>query len=78
MMTPQAVTLGLAANELSKKITGQKHASRGRSVIATGAGAALGYSAATATTAVVVAAAPLAIPLIAATAGVALIASLFD
>lgn len=78
MTTPQAVTLGLTANELSKKITGQNHTSAGRSAVAAGTGAALGYGAATAATALVTVAAPVAIPITLATAGVAFIASLFD
>lgn len=74
----QAITLGVMANNFSKKITGQKKTSAGRTAVATGSGAILGYGAATTTTVLLTAAAPVAIPLTLATAGVAFVASFFD
>ena len=82
MSIPQAVTVGLAGNEISKKITGTDEVSAGRTAVATGSGAALGAVAAGAVTvgaaAVGIAAAPVTVPLAVAGAVVAGIASLFD
>lgn len=82
MALPQAVSIGVFANKLSKKIVGDSQPSVARSVVATGAGAVGG---AIATGAVVVgaglvgvAAAPITVPLAVAAGGVAFIASLFD
>lgn len=82
MSIPQAVTLGLAGNELSKKITGSSKASLGRTAVAVGSGAALGAGAAgvviVGAAAVGVVAAPVTVPLAVASAVIAGIASLFD
>lgn len=82
MTIPQAVAVGLAGNELSKKITGSDEVSAGRTVVAAGSGAAIGAVTAGAVTvgaaAVGIAAAPVTIPLAVAGAVVAGIASLFD
>lgn len=82
MTIQKAVTLGLAGNEMSKKITGSCESSVGRTVVAVGTGAALGAGAAGAVTvgvaAVGIVAAPAVVPLAIATAVVSGIASLFD
>lgn len=82
MTIQKAVTLGLAGNEISKKITGSSDSSVGRTAVAVGTGAALGAGAAGAVTvgaaAVGIVAAPAVVPLAIATAVVSGIASLFD
>jgi len=82
MTIPQAVAVGLAGNEISKKITGTDEVSAGRTAVAVGSGAALGAVAAGAVTvgaaAVGIAAAPVTVPLAVAGAVIAGIASLFD
>lgn len=79
MTIPQAVTLGVTGNEISKKITGTSDVSAGRTAVATGAGAALGAAAAgTLVVAGVAAAAPVTVPLAVAAGAVSFIASLFD
>lgn len=74
--------MGLAGNELSKKITGTDEVSAGRTAVATGSGAAIGAVAAGTITvgaaAVGIAVAPIAIPLAVAGGFIAGIASLFD
>lgn len=81
MAIPQAVTVGLAGNEISKKITGTSEVSAGRTAVAAGSGAALGAAAsgalAVGATALGVASAPVTVPLAVAGAVVAGIASLF-
>ncbi|WP_119157784.1 hypothetical protein [Caldimonas tepidiphila] len=79
MTIAQAVTLGVAGNELSTKITGTSEASAARTAVATGTGAALGAAAAgTLVVAGVAAAAPVTVPLAVAAGAVSFIASLFD
>lgn len=82
MSIPQATIIGMAGNEMSKKITGTNEVSLGRSAVAVGSGAALGAAAAGTITvgavALGVAAAPIAIPLAVGGAIVAGIASWFD
>ena len=79
MAIPQAVGLGVAGNQISKKVTGSSEVSAGRTVVATGAGAALGAAAAgTLVIAGVAAAAPITVPLAIAAGAVSFVASLFD
>lgn len=81
MTLPQAVAIGLGANEVSKKITGSSKVSAGRTAVAVGTGAAGGAIAggALAVGAVAVGlSAPVTVPLAVAGAFVAGIASLFD
>ena len=78
MTIPQAVTVGLAGNEISKKITGTSEVSVGRSAVATGAGAALGAAAAGGIAVTGLVAAPVLVPLAVAGAAVSFVASLFD
>ena len=82
MTIPQAVGVGLAGNELSKKITGTDEVSAGRTAVAAGSGAAIGAVAAgtiaVGAAAVGIAAAPITVPLAIAGGVIAGIASLFD
>lgn len=82
MSIEKAVSLGCAGNEISKKITGTSEVSAGRTVVAVGAGAATGAIAggalAVGAVALGVASAPITVPLAAASALFAGIASLFD
>jgi len=78
MSIHKAVGLGLMGNELSKKIAGTSEVSAGRSVVATGTGAALGAAASGALVVAGVAAAPVVVPLVMATGVVSFVASLFD
>lgn len=82
MTIERAVGLGLAGNELSKKITGTDEVSAGRTGVATGTGAALGAVAAGTITvgaaALGVASAPITVPLAVVGGLVAGVASLFD
>lgn len=82
MTLPQAVSIGVAGNEVSKKLTGTDEVSVGRSAVAVGAGATMGAVAAGTITigaaAFGVAAAPIAIPLALAGGICAGIASFFD
>ena len=79
MAIPQAIGLGVIGNQVSKKITGSSEVSAGRTVVATGAGAALGAAAAgTLVVAGVAAAAPITIPLAVAAGAVSFVASFFD
>lgn len=81
MAIPQAVAIGLAGNEISKKITGTKEVSAGRTTVAVGSGAILGAAASGAVAVgagiVGVAAAPVTVPLALAGAAIAGVASLF-
>lgn len=78
MSIDKAFSLGIAGNEISKKITGSDEVSAGRTAVATGAGAALGATAAGTLAVVgVAAAAPVAIPLTIAAGAVSFFASLF-
>lgn len=81
MSIEKAVTVGLAGNEISKKITGTSEVSAGRSAVATGSGAALGAVAggavAVGAAALGVASAPITVPLAIAGGAISLIASLF-
>jgi hypothetical protein len=77
MSIDKAVTLGLAGNELSKKITGTSDVSVGRTAVSTGCGTAVGAVASGALIISGVAAAPVAIPLAVASGAVAFIASLW-
>lgn len=78
MALPQAVAIGIAGNEISKKITGTSEISAGRTAVATGAGAVAGALAAgTITIAAGVAAAPVVVPLAVVTGTVSFIASRF-
>jgi predicted nicotinamide N-methyase len=78
MSVEKALGLGLAGNEISKKITGRDDVSAGRTVVAAGAGATLGAVAAGALVVSGVVAAPVTIPLAVGAAIVSGIASLFD
>lgn len=82
MTIERAVGLGLAGNELSKKITGTDEVSAGRTAVATGSGAALGAVAAGTITvgaaALGLASAPITVPLAVVGGLVAGVASLFD
>ena len=82
MSIEKVVTIGLAGNEISKKITGTSEVSAGRTAIATGSGATLGAVAAGTITvgaaALGVATAPITVPLAVGGAFIAGIASLFD
>jgi hypothetical protein len=78
MSIPQAVSLGIAGNILSKQITGTSEVSAGRTVVATGAGTALGAVAAGTLVVAGLASAPITVPLAVATGAVSFIASLFD
>ncbi|WP_419569592.1 hypothetical protein [Rheinheimera sp.] len=78
----KAFTIGVAANEMSKQITGTSETSASRTVVATGTGAAMGAVASGGIVVVAsvasVATAPITIPLTVGCAIVAGIASLFD
>lgn len=86
-MIEKALPAGLAGERLSRTITGSNEASVGRSVIATGSGAGLGYLAATGVaigseavgimTAATLAA-PAIVPVAVLAGGIALVRSLFD
>ena len=82
MSVNKAVSIGLAGNELSKKITGTDEASVGRTVVAAGSGALLGGvvggGVAAGTVVLGVATAPVTVPLAVGSAIIAGIASLFD
>ena len=82
MSIPQALTIGLAGNEASKKITGTSEVNVGRTAVATAAGGVMGAAAAGVITvggaALGMAAAPVAVPLAVASATVSFVASLFD
>ena len=78
MTIPQAVGLGVASDELGKKIAGDE-VSVGRTVTSTALGAGLGAAAAGGlVVAGVAAAAPVVVPLAVATATVSFIKSFFD
>ncbi|GAB1423609.1 hypothetical protein MASR2M16_08430 [Thauera terpenica] len=86
-MIDKALPAGLAGEKLSSIITGTREVSAGRSAIATGSGAGLGYLAATGTvigleavglTAVATVAAPVLVPVTVLAGGIALVRSLFD
>jgi hypothetical protein len=79
MSIEKAVGIGLAGNEISKKITGTDEVSAGRTTVAVGSGAVIGAVAAGTITVVGgVAAAPITVPLAIAGGVIAGIASLFD
>ena len=78
MSIPQAVSLGIAGNMLSKQITGTSEVSAGRTAVATSAGTALGAVAAGTLVVAGIASAPITVPLAVATGAVSFIASLFD
>lgn len=78
MTIPQAVSLGMAGNELSKKITGSSEVTAARTALATGTGAALGAAAAGTLVVAGIASAPVTVPLTLAAGAVSFIASLFD
>ena len=79
MVLDKALTLGVAGNEISKQITGSSEVSLGRTVVATTAGGVLGGAATGALVVTgVVAAAPITVPLVAATAVIAGVMSLWD
>lgn len=86
-MFDKALPAGLAGEKISRAITGTNEVSSGRSAVATGAGAGLGYIAgsgavlaaeAVGLTTVATVAAPVIVPLAIAAGGIALIRSLFD
>jgi hypothetical protein len=81
-MDMQAVNVGLAGNEISKRISGTNEVSAGRTAVAVGSGAALGaVTAGTMTVGAValgLASAPIAVPLAIAGGVISGIASLFD
>ncbi|MBL1353585.1 MAG: hypothetical protein COA61_009720 [Zetaproteobacteria bacterium] len=70
--------VGLAGNEVSKKISGTSEVSVGRSVVATGSGVAIGSVASGALVVAGVVSAPVTIPLAVAGGAIAFVASLFD
>lgn len=82
MSIGKAVGIGLAGNEISKKIAGTDEVSAGRTTVAVGSGAAIGAVAAgtiaVGAALVGVAAAPITVPLAIAGGVIAGIASLFD
>jgi len=78
MSIDKAFALGLSGNEISKKITGTSEVSAGRSVVATGSGAALGAAATGALVVTGFASAPVVVPLAIASGIVGGVASLFD
>ena len=82
MSIPQAISIGISGNEISKKITGTSDVSAGRTAVATaagGIGGAVTAGALTVGAAVFgVAAAPVVIPLAVGSAAVSFVASLFD
>jgi len=83
MSIEKAVAIGLAGNEISKKITGTDEVSAGRTTVAVGYGAVLGAAAAEtiavgAAFLVGGATAPVTVPLAIAGGVIAGIASLFD
>jgi hypothetical protein len=75
MSIEKAVGLGMAGNEISKRITGTSEVSPGRSAIAAVAGTALGAAATSALVITGVVAAPVTIPLAVASGIVSLVAS---
>lgn len=81
-MDMQAVNVGLAGNEISKRISGTHEVSAGRTAVAVGSGAALGaVTAGTLSVGAValgVASAPIAVPLAIAGGVISGLASLFD
>ena len=86
-MINKALTAGLAGETLSRTITGTSEVSAGRSIIATGSGAGIGYLAAsgmalcleTAGCAIATTVGtPVIVPIAVLAAGIALIRSLFD
>ncbi len=77
MTIKKAVALGVVGNEISKEITGTSEVSAGRTVVATGSGAALGAAAAGTLVVVGAATAPITVPLAVAAGAVSFIASLF-
>ncbi len=78
MSIKEAVSMGVVGNEMSKVITGSSESSIGRSAVATGCGAAVGAAASGALVVAGFVSAPVTVPLAVATAGVSLLASLFD
>jgi hypothetical protein len=79
MTIEKAVTLGLAGNELSKRITGSDEVSIGRTAVAVGVGATVGGVAGGVLLVTMgTVAAPITVPLALGSAVVAGIASLFD
>lgn len=78
MAIEKAATLGIAANELSKRITGTDEVSVGRTTLATATGAALGATAAGTLVVVGLASTPVTVPMAVAAGIFAGIASLFD
>lgn len=78
MTIPQAVLLGVAANQLSKKIAGSDEVTAGRTAVAMGLGAGMGAATSGAVVlTVATAAAPVVLPLALATCVIAGIASRF-
>jgi hypothetical protein len=78
MSIDKCVVLGVAANEISKKVTGTSEVSIGRTAVATSAGAAAGGAVVVGTAALGLATAPVMVPLTVGTAMIAGIASLFS
>ena len=76
MSLPQAITIGKAADKISREITRSHEVSAARSAIATGA--ALGAAASGALVVTGIAAAPVTVPLTLAAGGFALLCSLFE
>lgn len=86
-MIDKALPAGLAGEKLSRTITGTNEVSAGRSTIAAGSGAGLGYLAASGTaigleavglTTVAAVASPVIVPVAVLAGGIALVRSLFD
>lgn len=74
----KSVALGLCGNEMSKEITGTSEVSVERSVIATGAGVALGAASTGALVVAGVASSAVTVPVTLISGGVAFLSSLFD
>lgn len=86
-MIDKALPAGLAGEKISRIITGTDEVSTGRSTLAVGSGAGLGYLAASGAaigleavglTAIAAVAAPAIVPVAALAGGIALVRSLFD
>jgi len=82
MTIQKSIIIGIGGNEVSKQITGTSEVSSGRSAVATVAGGTMGAVAggvlSVGATAAGMAAAPVVVPLVVASAAVSFIASLFD
>lgn len=78
MSVEKPVSLGIAGNEVSKKITGSSEVSAGQSAIATGAGATLGAVASDTLIVTGITTAPVTVLIDIASGAISLLASMFD